>query len=106
MGCIQALTQLGALKDPDTLARKLAAVVTESSLCAADSQATLSDLAALRNAFQVRTAGGVASCPWEGQLAACDTLSFRLCVRCGRQVVCSGKGHEHDPEHDPVHVTI
>ena len=48
------MTQLSALKDADTLARRLPAVVTESSLCAADAQATLSDLAALGNAFTVR----------------------------------------------------
>ncbi len=53
------MTQLSALKDPDTLARRLPAVVTESSLCAADAHATLSDLAALGNAFQVIIGGGI-----------------------------------------------
>ena len=51
------MLQLSALKDPDTLTRRLPAVVTESSLCAADAQATLSDLAALGNAFTVRILG-------------------------------------------------
>ena len=74
------MTQLGALKDPDALATRLPAVVTESSLCAADAQATLSDLADLRNALQVRI-GSERVVP-EGtidRLRVTDVL-FQLCM--------------------------
>ena len=74
------MLQLSALKDPDTLARRLPAVVTESSLCAADARATLSDLAALGNAFKVRIGGGRVVPERAIERLRVTLVLFQLCV--------------------------